>query len=78
MCETILSITASITPEAMTIDPEFEFPGGPDVGRLHVVDLRGPTGALERTSSMRYAAAAPVGMVIAAIVIAARRLRRKR
>ncbi len=66
-----------LTPEAMTVDPEFDFTGGPDVGRLHVIDLSRPTARAERDTPTRFAAAAPIGMALAALVFAARRLRRK-
>lgn len=68
-----------LTPEAMTVDPEFDFPGGPDIGRLHVIDLSRPTARAERESPTRFAAAAPIGMAaLAGLALLARRFRRQR
>lgn len=51
-----------MTPEAMLFDPEFVFTGGPDVPRLHVVDITPRTASAgepdvgKSSSGVRYAA----------------------
>jgi hypothetical protein len=61
----------------MTLDPEFVFPGGDDVGRLHVVDLTPPSArAGSTTGTLRYAMS-PVVIAAAALVLVARRARRR-
>jgi hypothetical protein len=51
-----------MTPEAMLFDPEFVFTGGPDVPRVHVVDITpraasaGEPGAGKTSGGLRYAA----------------------
>lgn len=65
-----------ITPEAMTFDPEFEFPGGADVARLHVIDITPRTAVVETSSPLRYAAVpAPIVAALALLVVRARRRR---
>lgn len=45
-------------PDTMTIDPEFEYTGGEDVSRLHVIDITADFAAAQpRESGLRYAAA---------------------
>ena len=53
-------------PEDMTLDPEFAFPGGGDVPRLHVVDITSDFASAPRTSALRYAVAP--GLLIAAVL----------
>jgi len=63
-----------LTPEVMTVDPEFEFPGGPDVGRLHVIDLTPPTSRADTRSELRYATA-PAVLGVAAFALGWRKRR---
>jgi hypothetical protein len=65
-----------LTPEAMTIDPEFVFPGGEDVDRLHVIDITQPmTRAGSTSSPLRYAVG-PGAIVFAGLALLWRRRRR--
>lgn len=64
-----------LTPEQMDIDPEFEFVGGEDVNRLHVVDITPSTASLAPTSDMRFAHG-PAWLVAATALLGFRRRRR--
>jgi hypothetical protein len=60
----------------MTVDPEFTFPGGDDVSRVHVVDITPRlTRAVTESSDPRYAAA-PVLFALGALLFRARSPRR--
>ncbi len=61
-----------LTPELMTLDPEFAFPGGEDVPRMHVIDITPRSARLALSSPLRYAAA-PGTLVLAALALLWRR-----
>jgi len=66
-----------LTPEAMTLDPEFDFPGGADVSNFHVIDITPPmTSALSAPSDARFAAA-PIVLGLLGLVGHAWGLRRR-
>jgi hypothetical protein len=66
------------TRDAMTVDPEFTFPGGDDVSRVHVIDLTPRITRTESSSSDARYAAAPIVLALGTLVVAARRGRRRR
>ncbi len=66
-----------LTPEAMTVDPEFVFPGGDDVARLHVIDISAPSArAASAASELRWALG-PALLGLAGASLAWRRRRRR-
>jgi len=65
------------TPETMTVDPEFVFPGGADVARMHVIDITPRTASAAGASSPLRYAAGPGVLLTAALVLAYRRSRRR-
>ena len=66
-----------LTPEAMTLDPEFVFPGGEDVSRLHVIDITPPSmsAAGSAASPLRWATF-PAILGLAGLTLVVRRRRR--
>ncbi len=69
----------TMAPEDMTVDPEFDFPGGDDVPRFHVIDVT-PVSADARgatISDLRYAGA-PGVLLAAGLALVIRRRRRRR
>jgi len=66
-----------LTPEAMTVDPEFVFPGGEDVNRLHVVDITPTMSRAGSTASPLRWAAGPGVLGLAGLALLVRRRRRR-
>lgn len=62
-----------LTPEAMTVDPEFVFPGGEDVARLHVIDITPPMARAGATTSPLRWAAGPGVLALAGLALLFRR-----
>ena len=66
-----------LTPEAMTLDPEFVFPGGEDVARLHVIDITPPSMSSAGASSPLRYASFPALLGLAGLALVVRRRRRR-
>jgi len=65
-----------MAPEDMTVDPEFDFPGGEDVPRFHVIDITPVSADTSSTiSGLRYAAT-PGILALVGIGLFIRRRRR--
>jgi len=61
----------------MTVDPEFIFPGGDEVARLHVVDITPRSARAGSTTSGLRFAGGPLFFLATGLVLAFRRRRRR-
>ena len=66
-----------LTPEAMTVDPEFIFPGGDAVARLHVIDITPRTASASASTGALRFAMAPFALGSATLAFLWRRRRRQ-